>query len=98
MSEARFAEQYVRQRSAKGYGPLRIRAELQQRGLDGAAIDRALEAAEVEWEGLLLGLIQRKYGLPLPAHRHERARIQRALQQRGFSEELIRQALKGGKG
>jgi len=95
LSEARFGEQYVRQRSAKGYGPLRIRAELQQRGLDEAQLDQCLRDAEIDWEALLQQVIARKFPGPLPADRREQARIQRALYQRGFSDELIRRALKG---
>jgi regulatory protein len=96
LSEARFAEQYVRQRGAKGYGPVRIRAELQQRGIAPSEIQRALAEAEVPWEEQLHRLIQRKYGHPLPSDRQELARVQRALHQRGFTEAMIRQALAGG--
>jgi regulatory protein len=92
LSEARFAEQYVRQRSAKGYGPARIRAEMQQRGLAPAEIQQALAQAEVVWEDGLRRLVEHKYG-DLPADPKALARVQRSLLQRGFPEAMIRRVL-----
>ena len=37
-SDERFAESFVRARTQKAYGPVRIRAELQQRGIDRGLI------------------------------------------------------------
>ena len=42
MSDARFAESFVRVRSERGQGPLRIRAELRERGVTDVLVDEVL--------------------------------------------------------
>ena len=49
LANARFTDSFVRSRIAKGQGPQRIRAELTQRGIDDAAADEGLRAADVDW-------------------------------------------------
>src|SRR5690554_546207 len=41
-SDQRFAESYARSRAARHYGPLRIRAELAERGIDRDLASRAV--------------------------------------------------------
>ncbi len=86
-SDERFAESFLRQRVGKGYGPLRIRQELKQRGIDEGIISRAFEAEPVEWSELAAGLVQRKYGSGPASDLKEKARRTRFLQYRGFSYE-----------
>lgn len=47
--DARFAGAFARTRVAAGYGPVRIRAELAQRGIDAAGIEAALESCECDF-------------------------------------------------
>src|SRR5690606_29880490 len=42
LSESRYLESYIASRARAGYGPLRIREELAQRGLPREAIEQAL--------------------------------------------------------
>jgi regulatory protein len=42
LDDAAFARQWVATRSARGYGPARLRAELRARGVDAVLIDTAL--------------------------------------------------------
>ncbi|HHO68381.1 MAG TPA: regulatory protein RecX, partial [Gammaproteobacteria bacterium] len=49
LSDRRFAEVYTRTRIERGYGPLRIRAELRERGIDAALAEAALEAEAPDW-------------------------------------------------
>ncbi|HEY0504631.1 MAG TPA: recombination regulator RecX [Lysobacter sp.] len=60
--DARFAESLVRSRSASGYGPLRIRAELATHGLDREAIARAMDTFEGDWSELARDLVRRRFG------------------------------------
>ncbi len=86
-SDERFAESFLRQRVGKGYGPLRIRQELKQRGIGEGLISWAFETASVEWSELAGSLVQRKFG-PRPASDlKDKARRSRFLQYRGFSYE-----------
>lgn len=93
LSDERFTEIFVRSRCERGYGPLRIRAELQQRGVDEALIDAAITASEVGWQDVAKALCQRRFGLEAPGTWDERAKRGRYLAQRGFSSEQIRYAL-----
>jgi regulatory protein len=92
-SDERYAEVYLRQRSAKGYGPVRIRVELQERGVDEAVISTQFRQAEdedeVDWFALAAEAYAKKFGGRPIADIKERAKRVRFLQYRGFSHEQI---------
>lgn len=92
-SDDRFAESFVQSRINQGKGPVRIRLELNERALDGAAIDRALEAADADWYRLACKVRVQKFGPALPADFREKARQMRFLQYRGFDGEAIQVAV-----
>lgn len=95
-SDARFTEAYVRHRSERGYGPLRIRQELRERGIAAELIDLHLYDPGAEWELRLAELRRRKFGASRPADYREQARQSRFLFQRGFSTEQIRRLFRTG--
>jgi len=90
-SDERFAESYVRQRAAKAYGPLRIRAELSERGVDRALASRALDAEAPDWVAVAAAWYERRYGPQPPTELKEKSRRQQALARRGFAHEHIRE-------
>lgn len=92
-SDQRFAEQYVESRRQKGFGPVRIHRELQERGIDATLIEQWLDPADGEWSTLLHACCQRKFGSAAPRDYRERAKRARFLEYRGFSAEMIRSAL-----
>ena len=96
LSEERFTGQFVRQRAARGHGPVRIRMELRERGVADADIDEALEASAEDWSAIARDTRRRRFGAASPADWPERARQSRFLQYRGFSAEQIRAALGPG--
>jgi regulatory protein len=83
-SDARFAEAYVRQRSERGYGPLRLVRELRERGIDSGLADRAVFGADCDWARLARGVAEKKFGAEPPEDRKELARRLRFLHYRGF--------------
>jgi regulatory protein len=94
LSERRFVDSYVRQRSARGYGPLRLREELRQRGVSEALISEALASdAGWDWSALAAQLYRRRYGDTQPEDVREAAARQRFLRNRGFSGEQLRPLL-----
>lgn len=95
LSDARFAEAYVRIRSERGYGPMRIRAELRERGVDDAVIDACLEPYRDVWLTALARVQTKRFGRA--ADFAERARQARFFEQRGYTAEQIRAVLKEGK-
>lgn len=92
-SDERFAENYARSRSAKHYGPARIRAELGERGIDRALADQAIRELDVDWFVLAADWYERRYGTEAPDDFREKSRRQQALARRGFAHEHIRELL-----
>ncbi len=96
LSETRYLESFVSQRAKAGQGPLRIREELLQRGLDRADIDRALSDSGIDWAAQLRQTWQRKFAGKRPDDLREQARQQRFLSYRGYPQEAIARLLRGG--
>ena len=94
LSEARYLESFVRMRANAGYGPLRIREELAQRGLAREVIEQALRDSGFDWNAQLYEVWQRKFG-KLPGDQREKARQGRFLSYRGYSLEMIGRLLRG---
>lgn len=93
LSDARFAEALVESRMRKGQGPVRIRLELREKGVDSQLIDAALEPYSDEWQKLLLDLHDAKFGATKADSSKELAKRARFLESRGFPGELIRACL-----
>jgi regulatory protein len=88
-SDARFAESYARSRVHKGFGHLRIQAELQQRGVSNCPFDMGVEDIAGSWQELLEQVYSKKYGNKLILDSQEQLKRSRFLQQRGFPNELV---------
>ena len=89
----RFADSYVHSRSNRGDGPIKIRHQLQARGLDASVIEAAIDTCSHDWHALAVAAREKRFGSALPSSFSERARQTRFLTQRGFSNEQIRAAL-----
>jgi regulatory protein len=96
LSEARFVEQFIRQHAARGQGPVRIRLELSQRGVEAEAVEEALAASGEDWVAAAREARRRKFGAALPGDFRQRAKQARFLQYRGYSAEQVRAALGPG--
>ncbi len=95
LSEARYLESFVRMRANAGYGPLRIREELSQRGLSREDIEQALRDSGFDWSAQLQDVWRRKFAGELPSDQRERARQGRFLSYRGYPLDLISRLLRG---
>ena len=93
LSDARFAEVFVRSRYERGTGPLKIRAELRERGVDEGLVEDAFRELAADWFDAARQQRDRRFGAVPPQDFRERARQMRFLQQRGFSGEQARAAL-----
>lgn len=91
--DARFAEAFVRSRVNQGKGPVRIRADLAQRGVAACVIDAALEDRGDDWRQLACRVREKKFGARLPDTFNDKARQMRFLQYRGFDQAEIRAAI-----
>ena len=90
LSDDRFAEVYSHHRTEAGFGPVRIRAELRQRGVGGDIIDNVVSAGDDEWLGVLRRVWTKRFGETVPKEFRERMKQMRYLQYRGFTNDQIR--------
>jgi regulatory protein len=95
LSETRYLESFVSYRARSGYGPLRIREELSQRGLQRSDIELALRESGIDWQEQLADTWRRKFSGQLPADVRERAKQGRFLAYRGYSMEMISRLFSG---
>ncbi|TVQ27429.1 MAG: regulatory protein RecX [Wenzhouxiangella sp.] len=90
-SDQRYAESFARSRAGKAYGPVRIRAELGERGIDRSLIEHALRELETDWFTLAADWYERRYGPDPVTDFKEKSRRQQALARRGFDHAVIRE-------
>ena len=91
--DRRYAENFARSRINQGKGPLRIHAELGQRGIAAGLVDEVLEDAGEDWHALARDVRLKKFGRSMPAGYEEKARQMRFLQYRGFEPGQVRAAI-----
>ncbi len=93
LSDLRFTENYVLQRTARGQGPLKIRYELRVRGVSDDLATQFIDADRRSWCERALAVRHKRFGTERPEDIRERSRQTRFLEQRGFEQEHIRFAL-----
>ena len=89
LDDSRFVQQFIASRSRKGYGPARIRQELNQKGIPREVGERAMRECDIEWAVLAKEQAVRKYGEPLPTDFPQKVKIHRFLLYRGYLMEDI---------
>lgn len=89
-SDSRFVEAYATMRINKGYGPTRIRQELQLRGIEKNLINQFLVNFD---ESFWLAQIQKIQQKKFSGKENELSKEINFLQYRGFSSEQIKKAL-----
>ena len=93
LSDDRFVEMLIRARRRRGYGPVRIRGELREKGVADDVIARWLDVGSHDWTEEVKRVRRQKYGAGMPTTMNERAKQARFLQYRGFTFDQIQQAL-----
>ncbi len=92
LSQERFAESLVHRRAAR-FGNQRILTELQSHRIDDESLSGIREQLAGDEAARARAILERKYTQP-PADAAERAKRMRFLQQRGFSHEAIKAAMR----
>jgi regulatory protein len=93
-SDARFVEAYVRYRSTRGDGPLKISAGLQPRKISSSLLKQKLYEDGPDWVALCSEVLHKKFQLTSKPTTAELQKMQRFLMQRGFTGEHIRRCVK----
>ena len=88
-SEERFIAGFIRSATARGQGPLKVRAGLLRRGVAVEQADAGLDAAALDWRELAEQALLKRFG-PAPGGRAaELGRRGRFLTGRGFPTALV---------
>ncbi len=93
LSDERFADSYVRMRLTRGYGPVRIRLELQERGIAAEVISSLLSSYNNDFQTQAKKVQQKKFGRGLPKDLSQKMQQMRFLHYRGFSSSQIKMVL-----
>lgn len=92
LDDARFADAFIRMRSGRGYGPVRIQMDLRNRGIAEDQITTLMENRSEEWILLAATVRQKRFGKIIPKDLATRAKQMRFLQYRGFTHDQIKAA------
>ncbi len=93
LSDERFVAEYLQSRVRKGYGPLRIKAELQERGIAKDMIAQYLSEYDDQWYQLMQAAASGKLGGAAKLEQKNHQKIARFLEYRGFPTAMIRRYL-----
>ena len=95
LDEGRYVEAYVHSRIERGYGPVRIRAELEGRGVDAALIGHYLDAVDEDWLAAAREQYRKRYGGGTPSDYRERVKRAQFLQRHGYTAEVAKDVVGG---
>ena len=89
LNDARFIENFIAYKRRRGLGPLRIRAELIERGVHEDLIEHHLDITDNAWLNDVRHVWQKRFKNNLPRDFKTRAAQMRFLQYRGFTHQQI---------
>ncbi|MBF0265014.1 MAG: regulatory protein RecX [Gammaproteobacteria bacterium] len=90
LNEHRFVETFIRSKRRKGVGPVKIRHELVQKGIESELIsDYLSDISNEEWLDEIKNQRIKKYGKELPSDNKDIIKQSRFLYQRGYPVDLI---------
>ena len=95
INEQRFAEEYIRSRVIRGYGPIRIESELRTKGLKDGTISISLMKYDGEWVSAAVKAVLKKFSSEVKAYKDQKILLKkkRFLAYRGFNFDHINNAL-----
>jgi regulatory protein len=94
INETRFIENFIYFRRNRGYGPLRIAAELKARGLSAEMIAKHLEISDNAWLDCAEKIWCKHFKNTPPKDASSKNKQQRFMQGRGFTWEQIQHVLR----
>jgi regulatory protein len=89
LNEHRFCQQYIQMRKNRGFGPVRIRYELKERGISDTMIEQLLDQLDRDWCVQLEKVFIKKFGSQCQHSPKDKAKQFRFLQYRGYSHDQI---------
>ena len=89
LSDERFTESFVRSRACKGFGPIRIRLELRDKGIQSNLVETHIDQNADLWVEVAYLQYAKKFGSSKILDYGEWAKRARFMQSRGFNSEQI---------
>ena len=89
----RFAEQLVRVRMNRGYGPIRIASELKNRGVSPEIISNLINSDDIQWNERVAMVLAKKYRSKPVRSFSEWASRANFLRNRGYTSAQVNQVL-----
>ena len=95
LSDERFVEAFIHSRKKNGKGPLKISAELQQRGADQSLINKYIEEIEnSEWLASAKQVVEKKLGNNQQLDYDNQLKMMKFLNNRGFTIDQVKLTIK----
>ena len=95
LSDERFVEAFIHSRKKNGKGPLKISAELQQRGADESLINKYIEEIEnSEWLDSAKQVVEKKLGNNQQLDYDNQLKMMKFLNNRGFTIDQVKITIK----
>ena len=95
LSDERFVEAFIHSRKKNGKGPLKISAELQQRGADESLINNYIEEIEnSEWLDSAKQVVEKKLGNNQQLDYDNQLKMMKFLNNRGFTIDQVKLTIK----
>ena len=91
--DKRYVESFIQARIAQGKGPVRIRSELREAGIEAGLVEEGLAICGADWDALAADVRRKKFGPAPPGSYPDKARQMRFLQYRGFDMSQIEAAV-----
>ena len=92
-SDARFTEAFITMRQRQGKGPLIVRMELRERGIDSEMILNSISVCDPVWNQIAKKVFVKKFGDPAANNIKQVSKQTRFLVSRGFSAANIQHVL-----
>jgi regulatory protein len=93
LSDARFADSYVQARKQRGFGPVRITRELQERGVSRRLIQQHVDCNAQDWQEIAWRQYQKRFPEAATQDNRQRVRGARFLINRGFRRDVVVEVL-----
>ena len=90
ISDERYAESYFQSRKNRGFGPLRIKNELKQKGVNESLFNEIQEGTD--WSVLAMNVLQKKVRGKFPEEQKDVLKLKNFLNYRGFNFQDINKA------
>ena len=92
LDDERFVDAFVTSRKNRGQGPLKIKAQLQQRGVASSLIGRFVHDRDECWLDMAAEVYQKKFGTTAPEDYAAKVKAWRFMQSRGFTQDQFEHA------